>query len=443
MLTTTLVHHQHFFPVVTDDGELKEAFLAVVNTQPADERLIAKNAERVVTARLRDAQVFLGRGSPHPARRSPSTGCDTLVFHKKLGSYRDKAERIEGLARTLAADVSAVAGAGRARRDRRPAGQSGSGDRHGPRVSPSSRGSMGGVYAREEGQPEAVWKAIYYHYLPVGVEADAPPSRAQLGAASVTWAALSMADQADTLAGLFSAGEKPTGSRDPFALRRAAQALIKGLVDLPEVTGVARPVRLAEVIEPATAPFILDVAALIAFYGFLLDRLRYVLEQRGFDQRNVRAVTHEAVLNIEPVTARRKLEVLPEFTSSPDFRRLATAFKRVRNIAREMPADEATMLAKVTDPPLRARLKEDAELALCDEIEQRQSTIEQAIANANFRQAFAEAARFGPAVDRFFTEVFVMVDDAPLKRARLQLMQRLESLILSLADISDIVPQSE
>ena len=95
------------------------------------------------------------------------------------------------------------------------------------------QGTMGGIYAREEGLPEEVWKAIYFHYLPIGVEADAPPTRAQLGKAAVTWAAVSLADKLDTIVGLFAAGEKPTGSRDPYGLRRAAQGVVKILVDLP------------------------------------------------------------------------------------------------------------------------------------------------------------------------------------------------------------------
>src|SRR5882724_7370825 len=96
---------------------------------------------------------------------------------------------------------------------------------------PELQGVMGGVYARAEGLPEEVWKAIYYHYLPIGVEADAPPSKAQLGKAAVTWAAVSLADKLDTIAGLFVAGEKPTGSRDPYGLRRAAQGVMKIMTD--------------------------------------------------------------------------------------------------------------------------------------------------------------------------------------------------------------------
>jgi glycyl-tRNA synthetase beta chain len=213
-------------------------------------------------------------------------------------------------------------------------------------------------------------------------------------------------------------------------------------VDLPELAGITAPVTIGQVIAPAEASFQVDISAALALYQFILERLRFVLEQRGFDARNVRAVTHERVTDIAPLTARRKLEVLPEFTESADFRQLAIAFKRVRNIAREMPTDDATLLAEITSGDLRSRLKEPAELALFDEIEQRQRRIETAIAAGDFRRAFAEAAKFGPAVDRFFTEVFVMVDDAKLKLARLQLMKRLEALILQLADVSEIVAES-
>src|SRR4051812_26232663 len=160
VLTTTLVHHQHYFPVLTDKGELKEAFLAVVNTQPSDERLIAKNAERVVTARLRDAKFFwdADRRTTLEDRRER---LHTIVFHKKLGGYRDKADRIERLARRIAAESFAAPGqADHAAAAARLAKADLATDM--VFEFPELQGIMGGVYAREEGQPEAVWKAIYY-----------------------------------------------------------------------------------------------------------------------------------------------------------------------------------------------------------------------------------------------------------------------------------------
>jgi glycyl-tRNA synthetase beta chain len=430
VLTTTLVHHQHYFPVLGDKGELKEAFLAVVNTQPSDERLIAKNAERVVTARLRDARFFWDADRKTPLAERLDR-LHTVVFHKKLSesSYRDKAGRIEKLAGLIASDVFGLDAT--AASAAKQAGRLAKADLVTDMVFefPELQGIMGGIYAREEGQPEEVWKAIYFHYLPHGVEADAPPNRTQLGAAAAVWAAVSIADKADTLVSLFSAGEKPTGSRDPFGLRRNAHGLLKVLVDLPELTGLDRSVSLAQVAGHAAHGGGPDAA----LQTFLLERLRYVLEQRGFDSRNVRAVTHGNPDEISPLVARRKLEVLPEFTSSPDFTQLATAFKRVRNIARDLPAGGAADMSVLSDP---------AELALLKELEQRQQTIESSVASGDFRRGFAEAAKFGPAVDRFFTEVFVMVDDPRLRAARLTLMKRLESVILRLADVSEIVAEA-
>ena len=428
VLTTTLVHHQHYFPVLTDAGELKEAFLAVVNTQPQDERLIAKNAERVVSARLRDAKFFWD-ADRKTRLEDRLDRLHTVVFHKKLkaGSYRDKAERIEALARTIATDVF---GAADQAEHAATAARLAKADLVTDMVFefPELQGQMGGVYAREEGLPEPVWKAIYYQYLPVGVEADAPPTHAQLGKAAITWAAVSIADKADTLVSLFQAGEKPTGSRDPFGLRRNAHGLLRVLVDLPELTGIDRAVTLAQAVGHVTAGGGPDAA----LQTFLVERLRYLLEQRGFDARNVRAVTHGNPDELSPLLARRKLEVLPEFTSSTGFTQLATAFKRIRNIARELPANHNGDLSKLSEP---------AELALLKELEQRQQTIQAAVASRDFRRGFAEAARFGPAVDTFFKDVFVMVDDPSLKMARLQLMRQLEQVILSLADISEIVAE--
>ena len=179
VLSTTLVHHQHWFPVVTETGAIKEAFLAVVNTQPADERVIAKNAERVVAARLRDAK-FFWEADRKQTLESRLDRLHTVLFHKKVGSYRDKAERIEKLAAWVATEAfgrpDIAAHAAKAARLAKA-------DLTSDMVFefPELQGTMGGIYAREEGLPEPVWKAIYHQYLPLGVEVDAPPTRAQLG----------------------------------------------------------------------------------------------------------------------------------------------------------------------------------------------------------------------------------------------------------------------
>jgi glycyl-tRNA synthetase beta chain len=422
VLATTLVHHQHYFPVVSEQGELREAFLAVVNTQPRDERLIAKNAERVVTARLRDARFFWesDRKGPLEARMDR---LHTVVFHKKLGSYRDKADRIAVLAERVARDIF----------ERPDAAADAS---HAARLAKADlttdmvfeftelQGTMGGVYAREQGLSETVWKAIYYHYLPIAVEADAPPSRDQLGAAAVSWAAVSLADKLDTVLGLLGAGEKATGSRDPFGLRRQMHGIVRVLMDLPDLTGVNREVSLRALAgEAAAAP---------DFLAFAVERVRYALEQRGFPLEIVRAAT--AVDDLAPLRARRVADALRAMRSSAEFQALAVLFKRVKNIAREL---------KDPAPLDRGALAEPAEVALLAELDTRRPRVAHAVAQADYKRAFMEISALQPVVDRFFTEVFVMSDDAGLRTARLTLMSELRDLVLALADISEIVPQTE
>ncbi len=433
VLSTTLVHHQHYFPVVSDRGELKEAFLAVVNTQPKDERLIAKNAERVVAARLRDAR-FFWESDRKTALESRLERLHTVLFHKKLGSYRDKTERIAQLAAWVAGEVlgkpeSAGAAATAARLAKA--------DLTTDMVFefPELQGTMGGIYAREEGQPEEVWKAIYYQYLPIGVEADAPPSREQLGAAAVPWAAVSLADKVDTVLGLNAAGEKATGSRDPFGIRRNAQGAIRILMDAPELTGVTREINLNELLSKASEPFAgrgADAGAGGLALGFWVERVRFALEQRGFPVEVVRAVTSGA--DVAPLRARRLAEALQKMRTSEDFQALAVLFKRVKNIARE--------LAEV--PALeRDALVEPAERALLEALDAKRPAIDLAASRADYMRAFTEIAALRPPVDRFFTEVFVMADDVRVRTARLTLMAHLRDLILILADISEIVPHTE
>ena len=440
VLSTTMIHHQHFFPVVNRQGRLKQNFLAVTNTPRDNVRKVARNAERVLVARLRDARFFWD-ADRKTRLEDRLKRLDTLLFHTRLGSYRSKAERVGSLAEHIAREIFDASGISSVARR---AGTLCKVDLTTDMVSefPELQGVMGGVYAREHGEPEEVWKAIYYHYLPVGIEVDAPPSRRDLGAAGVTWAAVALADKLDTVVGLFQAGEKPTGSRDPFGMRRQAQGLIRILVDLPELTGLGTRVSVGQLLELGhsahgrPAPDVEERET-----AFLLERARYLLEERGFDVRNVRSVTHQQSLDeLRPLDARRKLEALPEFTGSSEFQQLATVFKRVKNITRQHEAELRG--AEVMDDSLDRILVEPSERELLEEIGQRRSLIDGAVTSGkNFRRAFQEASKFGPAVDRFFTEVFVMVDDARVRNARLRLMKQLEQLITQLADVSEIVPE--
>ena len=338
---------------MSDRGELKEAFLAVVNTQPKDERLIAKNAERVVAARLRDARFFWESDRKTPLE-SRLERLHTVLFHKKLGSYRDKAERIEQLAAWIAGEVlGKPEAAGAAATAARLAKADLTTDM--VFEFPELQGTMGGIYAREEGQPEPVWKAIYHQYLPVGVEHDAPPSRTDLGAAAVTWAALSLADKLDTVTGLLHAGERATGSRDPFGLRRQMHGIVRILMDLPELTGIEREIPVGLLAERARGPFEASPAVAGQVAAFAVERVRFALEQRGFAVAIVRAAASGA--DVAPLRARRLAEALQRTRTSEDFQALAVLFKRVKNIAKELAEVPALDRDALVEPAERALLE--------------------------------------------------------------------------------------
>jgi len=446
VLTTTLIHHQHYFPIVGSAG-LLPAFLAVTNThggQGTVDKGIATNASRVVTARLRDARFFWDAD-----RKVGLEGrlgrLETLTFHKKLGSYRAKADRVAALARRIAAEVFGQSEAVAAQAER--AGLLAKADLATDMVREFTelQGVMGGIYAREAGEAEGVWKAIYHHYLPVAVEATAPPAAAALGEARVTWAAVALADKLDTIAGLFHAGERPTGSRDPFGLRRAAHGVLRILVDLEPLTGLTVRPTLSSVLASAVKGYgtgapghVMEEAAWADLNAFLRERLAYVLEARGADRRNVRAVlTGQVDRPVADLAA--NLAALHEHAGSASFRALATAFKRVRNIARELPDAEFAQ-QEASGASLGSVLKEPAELALLAELDRRSAVIGQAVtAGTGYREAYMEASKFEPSVAKFFTDVFVMAEDLALRQARLRLMKRLEQVILQLGDISEIV----
>jgi glycyl-tRNA synthetase beta chain len=437
VLGTALVHHQHYFPVVDDQGKLKEAFLAVVNTRPADERVVAKNAERVVTARLRDA-MFFWDSDRRTTLESRLDRLHTLRFHKKLGSYRDKAERIERLARWIAeqafsraevADHAAVA-ARLAKCDLTT-----------DMVFEFTelQGTMGGIYARAEGQPEQVWKAIYYQYLPIAVEADAAPSRAQLGSAAAAWGAVSLADKLDTVVGLTRAGERATGSRDPFALRRQMHGIVRVLMDLPELTGLDREVGIRQLADRAAEGFTAaagewDPAVVIAFAQ---ERVRFALEQRGFPIEIVRGATAHTA-DVVPLRARRVAEALQTIRTSPDFLALAVLFKRVKNISKGVAFERDW--SWLHDYSLSAG---GSEMQFIQHLSPQVDLVREDEKNRKYLEALRRIAGFRESIARYFDDVLVMADDPQVRDARLQLMAAFRDLVMQIADISEIVPQTE
>jgi glycyl-tRNA synthetase beta chain len=440
VLTTTMIHHQHYFPVVDEEGRLKPAFLAVTNMQPEKPEIIARNSERVLTARLRDARFFWD-DDRKATLESRLERLSTILFHKKLGSYREKADRVAALAEWIAREAFGRAG------DAPQARQAGllcKADLATEMVRELTelQGTMGGIYAREEGQPEAVWKAIYFHYLPIGVEAEAPPSRQQLGAAATAWAAVALADKLDSVVGMFSAGERPTGSRDPLGLRRQAQGAVKILADLPEITGLDRALALGPLLAQAAAAF---PAAAGGDWGplhsFMSDRLAYLLEQRRFDVRSVRAVMAAGIERVSPLEAKRKLEALSHLAGSPALQGVATLLKRVKNITKSIAA-AGPGSGSGFDGAGGALLTEPAEQALAAALTLSGPGIRAAAGGSDYKRAFAEIAALQPAVARFFDDVLVMSDDVAVREARLGLVATLRDLILEIADLSEIATEN-
>ncbi len=428
VLTTTMIHHQHYFPVVDDEGKLKPAFLAVTNTQAEKPEIIARNSERVLAARLRDARFFWDEDRK-ATLESRIDRLATILFHKKLGSYREKADRVASLAAWIAGDVFQKPDAApHAER----AGKLSKADLATDMVRELTelQGTMGGIYAREEGQPEAVWKAIYYHYLPIGVEADAPPTKAQLGGAKVTWAAVSLADKLDSVAGMFAAGERPTGSRDPLGLRRQTQGAVKILADLPEVTGVTARITIGALLEKAVS----SPETKQALHQFVRERVFYLFEQRGFDVRNVRAVVQTDLDRLDVHEARKKLEALSNMTGSVSLLAVAELMKRVKNITKGV----TTSL----NASHRALLKTPEEGALLQLLDEATPEIGVALSKGDYSNAFHTIGALRPVVAGFFDKVMVMSDDMQLRDARLALVARLRDLILDIADISEIVTET-
>jgi glycyl-tRNA synthetase beta chain len=431
VLTTTMIHHQHFFPVVDEEGKLKPAFLAVVNMEPEKPEIIARNAERVLAARLRDARFFWDEDRKVPLE-SRLPRLSTILFHKAIGSYREKADRVAALAGWIARE--ALERPDEVAQHAERAGRLCKADLATEMVPEFTelQGTMGGIYAREEGQPEEVWKTIYFHYLPVGVEADAPPSRSQLGRAAIPWAAVSLADKLDSIAAMFAAGERPTGSRDPLGLRRQAQGVVKVLADLQELTGLAPRLRIGPLLERAATPFgSQDRAPLLSF---MADRLSYLLEQRGYDVRNVRAVLHGDIAQVSPLEARLKLEALVHMGGSQALLGVAALLKRVKNITKGV-SDGADWRS------IQGNLVEPAELTLWSQVDASAPGIRSAAARGDYREAFAGIAALQPPVAKFFDDVMVMTEDQALRHARLSLVAALRDLILGIADLSEIATE--
>ncbi len=446
VLTTTLIHHQHYFPIESDDGKLKNAFLAVINTEPDNERTIARNAERVVTARLRDAR-FFWEADRKAALASRLERLSTLLFHKKLGTYLEKAERIARLAKWIARDALGADEQTAAYAEQ--AGRLAKTDLTTDMVREFTelQGTMGGIYAREEGLPEEVWKAIYFHYLPQGVEADAPPSRAQLGKAALVWTAVSLADKLDTIVGLIvRAHERPSGSRDPFGLRRAGHGVMSIMADLVSRSGVPSRPSLKPMIEQACAGYSVTLPTgeeADTLRLFFMERLQYLMRARGLGYEEVNVVTSGGVDRALTINVEDLIDWAHEWgrgKGTPVYQAVAEAYKRAKKIVE---AEWSSVDKRLQNNEQKTILRDPAELQLRSDIDQLNQRLLTALSARQPAKAMEAIALIQPIVARFFEEVRVVVPDHDLKVARLSLLSDLRDTVAHFGDPSYLTAAPE
>ena len=427
ILLTVMRDHQKYFGVTQRDGSLAPHFLAVINLDGDRRGQVRAGHERVLSARFADAKFFWQSDQKcRLADRLPRLA--HITYESRLGSYADKVERIRWMARWLAeqwfsagvreADVpSADRAAELAKCDLTT---------EMVREFPELQGAVGGLYARVQGEPESICWAIYDQYRPAALEADIPRN--------LTGCAVAMADKLDALAGCFLIGRMPSGSSDPFALRRAALGVVKILTErkLPlslsaAVAAVARC--LAQ--HPPRMESTAEVQAQVL--EFLLERARFVFrETLGFAYDEVNAVL--AAGHDDLVDAARRLEALHAIRKTKNFEPLAAAFKRIRKILEKAGAASDWKYPAVRPELLVEDAEKDLHTAACkvahDAGEKKRA--------GQYREALLAISALRPAVDRFFDDVLVMAEQEEARRNRLTLLYELLREFSVIADFSEL-----
>ncbi|MFO1300567.1 MAG: glycine--tRNA ligase subunit beta [Burkholderiaceae bacterium] len=410
-LILTMRTNQKYFPLFEPGGRLLPRFLIVSNMEVDDSRFIVDGNQRVVRPRLADARFFFEQDKKSTlAARVGRLG--SVVYHAKLGSQGERVERVRSIAR----DVATLLHADGALADR--AALLAKADLLTGMVGefPELQGVMGTYYARHDGEPEAVARAITEQYQP-RFAGDALPAT-EIGTV------LALADKLETLAGLFGIGQQPTGDKDPFALRRHALGVIRMLVEhrleLP----------LNALVDAAFRAFGDRIAhAHAELETFFYERLGGYLRDRGFGAQEIAAVVDQRPAQLALVPA--QLDAVREFSELPEAQALAAANKRIVNILKKA----GDGIGSAVDRTLFA---EPAERALADRIAELRPQVDARMAAADFTGAMTLMAQAREPVDRFFDDVMVMADDPRLRANRLALLSGLRHLMNQVADISKL-----
>jgi glycyl-tRNA synthetase beta chain len=403
--------HQKQLPIRNAAGKLTNSFLAVLDNESDPDGNAVYGNSFVTNARFADAKFFYetDRKRPLADRREQLAH---LEFHAKLGNYLEKTQRITRIARELSGDDAASAQAAELCKC----------DLVTEMVKEFTelQGQIGGIYAREERLPDDVWQAIYDHYLPINVD-DALPR-------TLSGAYVSLADKIDTLAGFFAVGVRPTGSRDPFGLRRAAQGIVQILLnrDKRQVrVGIDHLIDLGIAAYGERAAGVKD--DLLAFFA---ERVRTLLEasQYGFAYDEI-AAAMEAGWASSLTDLVDRISAVKAMRDAAGFLHILDSAKRIANITAGH--DSTRVDAAKLETESERRLDELASLV--------GSQIEEMIAERDYRRALETFAAMAPELERFFDEVMVMVDDEALRRNRMSLLRKVGNTVAKIADVTKIV----
>lgn len=394
VLTTVMRHHQKYFSIEPVPGLLAPNFVAVMNTAADPAGLVQRGNERVLRARFNDARFFWDFDQAKPLAERVED-LKKVTFHARLGNYFEKTQRVVALTRELGGNEHAQRAALLCKTDLTT---------DMVKEFTELQGVVGGLYARAQSEPEPVCRAIYEHYQPVSMEDSIPETReGQI---------VSLADKLDTLRECFKIGMVPTGSKDPFALRRAAQGVVKILAEAN-----------------------LDYNFHALFDGdltdFMLERVQhYFREVRGFQYDEVNAVLASSRGTLGDVEAR--LTALVEVRPTENFEPLAASFKRIRNILKQAEFE--------ADGGLKESLLEAGpERDLYDSYQKVRAEIQ----GAGYRTALERIAGLRPVVDTFFDKVLVNAKDPEVRVNRLTLLSDLLTEFSTIADFSEIVTAGE
>jgi glycyl-tRNA synthetase beta chain len=431
VLITAMRTHQKYFALLDRDMRLAPRFALVANMETADggAAVVAGN-ERVLRARLSDAKFFWDQDR-RQRLESRVPVLNDIVFHAKLGTVGDKVDRIEALAVEIAAHTP------NANKDRvRSAARLAKADLTTQMVGefPELQGVMGRYYALHDKEHAAVAQAIAEHYSPVG-PTDACPTAG-------TSVAVALADKIDTLVGFWLIGEKPTGSKDPFALRRAALGVIRLVIEnglrLGLVRLFAEAMRLyreekAELL-PGADPAVAARAIALDLLAFFADRLKVHLREAGIRHDLITAVFALSGQD-DIVRLLARVHALRDFLGTDDGANLLTAYRRAANIVR---IEEKKDSARYSGAPDEGRLEAGEEKALWSTLRAAERDSRAAVDREDFAAAMAALARLRRPVDAFFDKVTVNSDDRALRENRLRLLSQIRATMDQVADFSQI-----